>query len=133
MMLQSLACQLSDIIPEYKSAILEVLSRNLGGDLNGMEVSDLFELLLMEPLSKVKDPGSNILMVIDGLDESEYQGRNELVDVIANNFCKLPAWFRFLVTTRPEINIADSLRVLEPLQLEPSDNENLQDTILTGV
>ena len=126
-MLQSLACQLSDIIPEYKSAILEVLSRNLGGDLNSMEVSDLFELLLMEPLSKVKDPGSNILMVIDGLDESEYQGRNELVDVIANNFCKLPAWFRFLVTTRPEINIADSLRVLEPLQLEPSDNENLQD------
>ena len=126
-MLQSLACQLSDIIPEYKSAILEVLSRNLGGDLNSMEVSDLFELLLMEPLSKVKDPGRNILMVIDGLDESEYQGRNELVDVIANNFCKLPAWFRFLVTTRPEINIADNLRVLEPLQLEPSDNDNLQD------
>ena len=126
-MLQSLACQLSDIIPEYKSAILEVLSRNLGGDLNSMEVSDLFELLLMEPLSKVKDPGRNILMVIDGLDESEYQGRNELLDVIANNFCKLPAWFRFLVTTRPEINIADNLRVLEPLQLEPSDNDNLQD------
>ena len=71
-MLQSLACQLSDIIPEYKSAILEVLSRNLGGDLNSMEVSDLFELLLMEPLSKVKDPEWNILMVIDGLDESEY-------------------------------------------------------------
>ncbi|XP_022795093.1 uncharacterized protein LOC111333731 [Stylophora pistillata] len=126
-MLQSLACQLSNIIPEFRIAIVEILSRNLGGDLNSMEVSDLFELLLAEPLSRVKDPGRNILMVIDGLDESEYQGRNELLDVIANHFCKLPAWVRFLVTTRPEINIADNLKGLEPLQLEPSDHENLQD------
>ena len=126
-MLQSLACQLSHCLPEYKSVIVEKLSRNLGGDLNSMEVSDLFDLLFEESLRSVADPGRNILIVIDGLDESGRKGRNELLDIIANHFCKLPFWIRLLVTTRPEINIADSLRVLKPLQLEPSDEENLQD------
>ena len=126
-MLQSLACQLSDSLPEYKNALVKTLSRNLGLELNNMEVKDLFEVLFEVPLSDLKDPGRNVLMVIDGLDESEYQGRNELLDVIANNFRRLPCWIRFLVTTRPEINIADSLKSFNPLQLEPNDEENLMD------
>ncbi len=126
-MLQSIASQLSDSLPEYKNALVKAFSRNLGVELNNMEVKDLFEVLFEEPLRKLKDPGRNILMVIDGLDESEYQGRNELLDVIANHFTKLPAWIRFLVTTRPEINIADSLRSFNPLQLEPYDKENQMD------
>ena len=68
-----------------------------------------------------------MLMVIDGLDESEYQGRNELLDVIANQFCKLPQWIRFFVTTRPEINIADSLKHFQPIKLEENHDENLKD------
>ena len=126
-MLQSLACQLSHSLPEYKKALVKTLSGNLGVELNNMEVKDLFELLFDELLSKLKDPGRNILLVIDGLDESEYQGRNELLDVICNHFIKLPHWIRFLVTTRPEINIADSLKSFKPLQLQPNDAENLMD------
>ena len=126
-MLQSLACQLSDSLTEYRNALVKTLSRNLGVERNNMEVKEFFEVLFEEPLGKLKDPGRNILMVIDGLDESEYQGRNELLDVIANHFTKLPCWIRFLVTTRPEINIADSLKSFNPLQLEPNDEENLMD------
>ena len=66
-------------------------------------------------------------MVIDGLDETEYQGRNELLDVIANQFFRLPQWIRFFVTTRPEINIADSLKQLQPIQLDENQEENLRD------
>ena len=126
-MLQSLARQLSHSLPEYKEALVKTLSGNLGVELNNMEVKDLFDLLFDELLSKLKDPGRNILLVIDGLDESEHQGRNELLDVISNHFIKLPRWIRFLVTTRPEINIADSLKSFNPLQLEPNDAENLMD------
>ena len=78
-MLQSLARQLSYSLPEYKEALVKTLSGNLGVELNNMEVKDLFELLFDELLSKLQDPGRNILLVIDGLDESEYQGRNELL------------------------------------------------------
>ncbi|KAL9961934.1 hypothetical protein ACROYT_G030978 [Oculina patagonica] len=128
LMLQSLACHLSHALPEYKNALVEQLSRNLGPvELNSMGVEELFALLLKEPLSKITDPGRNILMVIDGLDESEYQGRNELLDVIANQFFKLPMWIRFFVTTRSEINIAESLKNLQPVQLEGNQEENKKD------
>ena len=126
-MLQSLACQLCDVLPEYKSELVEKLSRNLGVDMNSLEVQELFEFLFEEPLCGVGDPGRNLLLVIDGLDESEYKGRNNLLDVVANHFCKLPLWFRFLVTTRPEVNIADRLEKFNPIQLEQDNEENVKD------
>lgn len=127
LMLQSLACHLCQALPEYKNALVEQLSRNLGAELDNLGVEELFALLFKEPLGVVADPGRNTLIVIDGLDESEHQGRNELLDVIANQFCKLPLWIRFLVTTRPERNIVESLRHLQPLQLESNAEKNLDD------
>ena len=126
-MLQSLACQLCDVLPEYKSELVKKLSRNLGVDINSLEVQELFEFLFEEPLCSVGDPGRNLLLVIDGLDESEYKGRNDLLDVVAYYFCKLPVWFRFLVTTRPEVNIADRLVKFNPIQLEQDNEENVKD------
>ena len=127
LMIQSLACHLSHTLPEYKRALVGQLSRNLGTDLNSMGVEELFALIFKEPLCAVGDPGRNMLMVIDGLDESEYKGRNELLDVIANQFCKLPIWIRFLVTTRPALNITETLKHLKPFELEYNDGKNIED------
>ena len=127
LMIQSLACHLSHALPEYKQALVDQLSRNLGTDLNNMGVEELFSLLFKEPLSAVGDPGRNMLMVIDGLDESECQGRNELLDVIANQFFKLPIWIRFLVMTRPALNIAEKLKHLKSFELKSDGEENLKD------
>ena len=126
-MLQSLAYQLSELLPQYKRELVKALSGNLGEDINNLEVGELFELLFEEPLINVDDPGRSLLMVIDGLDESEYKGRNELLDVIANHFSTLPGWVRFCVTTRPEINIADRLKKFNPVLLEQDDEENVGD------
>ena len=126
-MLQSLAYQLSEFLPPYKRELVKALSRNLGEDINNLEVGEVFELLFEEPLINVDDPGRSLLMVIDGLDESEYKGRNELLDVMANQFSTLPGWVRFCVTTRPEINIADRLKKFNPVLLEQDDEENVED------
>ena len=126
-MLQSLAYKLSEFLPQYKRELVKALSRNLGEDINNLEVGELFELLLEEPLRNVDDPGESVLMVIDGLDETEYKGRNELLDVIDNHFSALPVWFRFCVTTRPEIIIAKHLQKLNPLHLQQDDEENVND------
>ena len=126
-MLQSLAYQLSELLPQYKRELVKALSGNLGEDINNLEVGELFELLFEKPLINVDDPGRSLLMVIDGLDESEYKGRNELLDVMANHFRTLPGWVRFCVTTRPEINIADRLKKFNPVLLEQDDEENVQD------
>ncbi|CAH3130664.1 unnamed protein product [Pocillopora meandrina] len=129
-MLQSLACQLSESLPEYRKALVKKLSRNVGVEIGDMEVEELFEFLFNEPLSDLKDPGSIHLMIIDGLDESEYQGRNELLNVIADYFKTLPCWIRFVVTTRPEMNILEKIQDLNPIQLNPNDQENLMDVRL---
>ena len=127
LMLQSLACHMCHALPVFKLALVEQLTRNTGKDLNDMGVEELFALLFKEPLSSVEDPGRNLLIVIDGLDESDYHDRNELLEVIANHFCKLPMWIRFLVTSRPERNIAKTLRHLQPFQLEAEDEQNQND------
>ena len=127
LMIQSLACHLSHALPEYKQALVKQLSRNLGTDLNNMGVEELFALLFKEPLSAVGDPGRNMLMVIDGLDESEYHGRNQLFDAISNHFCKLPTWIRFLVTTRSSTNITENLKHLKPFELKSDGEKNLED------
>ena len=127
LMLQSLAFQLSCSLPEYKEALVKQLSRNVGEELDNLGVVDLFGLLFKEPLSSVADPGRNILMVIDGLDETEFQGQNELLDVITNHLCRLPFWIRSLVTTRPARNILDQLRSLNPLELKEDDEKNRKD------
>ena len=127
LMLQSLACHLCHALPEYKQALVKQVSRNLGKDLNNMGVEELFALLFKEPLSTVADPGRNMLMVIDGLDESDYEERNELLDVLANQLSKLPYWIRFLCTTRPERNISEALKHLKPFQLESNDDKNMND------
>ena len=127
LMLQSLACHLCQAMPNYKDALVEQLSRNLGKDLNNMDVKELFALLFKEPLSTVQDPGRNTLIVIDGLDESEYQGHNELLHVISNHFSMLPVWIRILITTRPERSITEALRHLEPIELKQKREENLND------
>ena len=129
-MLQFLASQLCDFLPDYKKTLVEKLSRNLGVEINNMEVRDLFEVLLEEPLTSLNDLGFTYLMVIDGLDESEFQGRIELLDVIANYFQGLPQWIRFLVTTRPEINIVKNLKNLHPLRMDANVKENVKDIYL---
>ena len=127
LMLQSLACQMCSVLPEFKLALVDQLRRNTGNDLNDMGVEELFALLFKEPLSNVAYRGKNMLIVIDGLDESDYQERNELLDVIANHFYKLPPWIRFLVTSRPERNITEALKHLRPFQLESNDEQNMID------
>ena len=96
------------------------MSRNLGKDLNNMGVEELFALLFKEPLSTVQDPGRNTLLVIDGLDESEYQERNELLHVIRNHFSMLPVWIRILITTRPERSITKAFDIYSQSSLNKS-------------
>lgn len=96
-------------------------------ELASMNVEELFTLLLQEPTNMMDDPGKNILLVVDGLDECEYDGRNRLLDVIISQFHKLPSWIKFLVTGRPENAMAEKLTHLEPFVLSARDSNNEKD------
>ncbi len=128
--LQSLSRQLCNAVQEYKENLASKLSGNKGKRLDEMNIEGLFSLLFEEPFTNVRDPGKNLLIVIDALDECREDERKKLVDLIVNHFCKFPSFIRFLITTRPEITIANKFAESNPILLEPNDKRNLEDVRL---
>lgn len=127
LMLQSLARHLCDTLPGFKDILTGQLTSLSSTALANMSVEELFTHLLQEPTNMMADPGKNILLVVDALDECEYDGRNELLDVIMSQFHKLPSWIKFLVTGRPENAMVDKLVHLRPFVLRAFDENNEKD------
>ena len=125
--LQSLAWQVCKYFPAYKEALMNILSGKLAQSLDDMNVEGLFSTLFKEPLSDVDGPGKPILIVLDALDESVKNEREELVHLISNHLHKLPSYIRFVITTRPEKNLIDRLEKLNPLYIRGDDPRNLHD------
>ena len=131
-LLQSLAWQLCQILPAYKEVLIKKLSGKLGQSLTSMNIEELFSVLFKEPFSSIADPRKRILIVLDAVDEIENNeghehGRHELANLISNHLHKLPSYIRFLITTRPEKNLIDKFRELNPLFIEGKDKRNLSD------
>ncbi|CAB4021503.1 E3 ubiquitin- ligase DZIP3, partial [Paramuricea clavata] len=125
--LAGMAWQLCQVVPAYKEALIQKLSGNLGQSLNNANSEGLFSILFKEPFSGIADPGKRILIVLDAVDESEYHGRHQLANLISNYLHTLPSYIRFLITTRPEKNLIDKFKQLNPLYIEGNDERNLFD------
>ena len=125
--LQSLACQLSNVIPEYKQNLTSKLSGKKGKKLQDQNIEGMFSTLFKEPFTNIPDPGKYFLIVIDALDECRKEERYELVDLIGKHFHKFPKFIKFLITTRSEQDIANKFHELNPLFLQPDDERNLTD------
>ena len=76
-------------------------------------------MLFNEPFSNIPNPGEHFLIVIDALDECRQEEKQKLVDLITKHFHKFPRFIRFLITTRPETDIARKFQELNPLFLIP--------------
>ena len=121
-MIASLAYQLAQALPEFRAKLEapQVISRL--SQKAELEVAALFGLLLVEPLHGIEPPplheGGRYLLVIDALDEAEYDLKNDLLKLIAREFDKLPPWLGVLVTSRPEVHIKEMLKKLQPTELD---------------
>ena len=125
----SLAYHLSTQLPEYKTQLLQL---NDLESLKEKDVNRLFEYLFIEPLLKIQPPDDKIVVIIDALDEATKNeatknNKNDLVDLIVSDFKKLPNWLKFVVTTRPEVDIERKLCCLNPFIIDNSSKENLDD------
>ena len=92
-----------------------------------MGIQELFTKLLEEPLGKFNDFCQRKLIVIDALDETKYESREDFLDLIMHRFPLLPQWLVFFITSRPEDTVQIRLKEYNPcIKICAGKSENLQ-------
>ncbi len=105
----TLARDLSDRYPSFKTALGRLVKDNSSLRVGTRDYDTLFQSLILEPLKDLHIVGP-ILVVIDALDESgDATGRKGLHTFLAENVIRLPSNFRVLITSRPEDGIESTL------------------------
>jgi hypothetical protein len=132
--IRTLAFQLSSFDDQIAEKVASAIDKNKG--IIDRSFSDQFRTLIVEPLSLI-DPlriAGPILVVLDALDEcGDEKTREDLLSVLACESAKLPLSFRFLVTSRPELDIKrvfDGLSHILPLELDTTSESNIHDISL---
>ena len=77
-------------------------------------ITELFTKLLQEPLSKCSPCIQRRLVIFDALDETEYESREDFLDLIMHRFPLLPEWLLFFITSRPEDSVQFRLKKYKP-------------------
>ncbi|XP_046857726.1 uncharacterized protein LOC124451141 [Xenia sp. Carnegie-2017] len=123
-LIESLASSMCDTISNFKSKLNEELQRNHSKD----SITDAFRVLLNDPLHSLRDH-EPMLLVIDALDESQLDGKSELLELIAEEFERLPKWIKIFITSRPELPVQKELKVMNPVEIAtcPGYNNNEKD------
>ena len=123
MMIQSLASQMCENIEGFQDKLLDQLRRPH----TIRSLKDAFRVYLQNPLDELdfKEPS---LVVIDGLDESEADEKNEIINLLADYFPDLPECMKVLVTSRPEIPVAKlNCTSIQKINIDNKDINNKHD------
>ena len=124
-LVHTLAYQFSMSIPLFLEKISDQISDD---DLASMNISELFTVLILEPLHQLAENQKHMTVIIDAIDECDFEARNDLLKLIVREFTKLPQWLNIILTTRPDQKVLQKLKRLKPLfQLNPSDPQNIAD------
>lgn len=101
---RTLAFQIASRIPDYRTKLIHQYLIS-SGKIQSRSPHDLFEYLIMEPLSvagKIPE-ATRYCIVIDGLDEAGNNSQgNILAEVLFKFASRLPPWIGMVVTSRPE-------------------------------
>ncbi len=120
--LRSIAAQLAACLPGYGAALAATvdpvrisvearveIAHMTGGEVAAVVIQSLqlgdpqaeLDLLLAAPLSRL-DPGEQVLIVVDGLDEALTLRSTPNIVELLSGIADLPPWLRVLCTTRPD-------------------------------
>lgn len=121
----SLAFQLASQLPDYQARLN---SLNLEQLTSETDARTIFDLLISQPLSgSFPQPASDLVIVVDGLDEAAREGQNPLAALLASEFLKTPSWLRLIVTSRPNPDVIFALQEFTPFPLDADSEENRRD------
>ncbi|XP_028403362.1 uncharacterized protein LOC114526063 [Dendronephthya gigantea] len=120
--LQSLASQMCDNVEGFCDKLTEILRREHSRD----SLSDAFRVLLNDPLHAL-DRHDPMLIIVDALDESKTDEKSEFLELISERFCELPDWIKIFISSRPELQVRNSLEHLHPCEIRPDDEDHNHD------
>jgi WD40 repeat protein len=124
MIIESLASNMCESVKGFKAKLHDQLQRSHSRE----TLSDAFRVLINDPLYALEEP-EPMLLVIDALDESAVAGKSEFLELISEEFPKLPQWIKILITSRPELPVKEKLHHLNPVEITPSDTKNEDDLL----
>ena len=112
--IRTMAFMLATKLPDYRNRLIAELQekeKNSGEkQIRDMNNDSLFEYLINKPLSDIINIGrSSKIIIIDGLDEAEDNGKNPLTEILSSSIDSMPAWIRFIFTSRPEKRVISTL------------------------
>ena len=114
----ALAAQIAENLPACRGEI-ELAAANVTDEI---AVRNLLTRHVEAPLKNVASkPSSNMLLVIDALDELHLQGsqeRADVLDLLKHLIKALPPFVKLLVTSRPEQDIVEAFANFEPHTIE---------------
>ena len=120
--LQSLASQMCDNIDGFRDKLTETLRREHSRD----SLLDVFHVFLNDPLHAL-NRNQPMVMVIDALDESKTDFKSEFLELISDEFPRLPKWMKILISSRPELQVKKELEHFNPLEIHPDDRNHEND------
>ena len=125
MVIRSIAFQLATRLPDYRKHLHDKPEM---GELDRKNARELFDYLLADPLRySVGGRPEPELVILDALDETLADGRSDLLDLVANELHRLPAWLKFLVSSRPEPAIRRQLEQFGVHEISADDDRNIAD------
>ena len=81
---------------------------------SSLRFNELFTKLLHEPLGKCNTCSQRKLVIIDALDETNYESREDFLELLKARFPLLPKWLLFFITSRPENTVQFYLKRYNP-------------------
>ena len=124
-LLHTLAHQFIKSIPCYLKIITDQISDD---EFMSMNTSDLFTLLILEPVHQITAIRKRMTVIIDAIDECDFEFRNDLLKLIIREFTKLPLWLNVIITTRSDQKVLQKLkRIKQVFELQPNDPRNIAD------
>jgi WD40 repeat protein len=122
MIIESLASNMCHNVKGFEAKLDDQLQRRH----SSKTILDAFRVLLNGPLFAMEER-EPMLLVIDALDESAVEGKNEFLELISEKFPNLPQWIKILITSRPELPVKEKLHHLNPVEITPHDTKNEDD------
>ena len=138
----SIAFQMATMLPDYRCALIQKLKEN-GRFLTAEEDGDrlisnldwlrektdaaLFSFLITD-IVLIDGQRDNKLVVVDGVDEAVYRGKNPLAELLCSDVVqRLPSWLKILLTAREEEEIRLLFQKLEAKEISLDRSESKTD------